>query len=276
MNSKLSQALPDVGVYTLASDFRLQCESIAQPLDSLAPSVNARIQACWAAACAENPALFNGDLFAVNGIGWQVQGTVQNISGCYVGYREYVAQLRDPGVQEVLQIHPVGVSGCIWLGDQVLIARRKMHLTHYPGAYELPPAGGVDASVLLPSGEVDVMNLLQIELAEETGITHAMMNPGTGEPWVQQIQPVALVVSEVDPTQSGSTRIYDICYDVFLDPTLDPEYVLTVVSEASAHPMHGEYQEPKWLYKKDISVFLAQNVGDMVPTSRMLLQTKMA
>ncbi|MBF0589317.1 MAG: hypothetical protein HQL53_09320, partial [Magnetococcales bacterium] len=73
-------------------------------------------------------------------------------------------------------LNPVGVSGLMRLDQSadppLVIARRSLHVTLYPGCWEFMPSGGLDGESMQPGGELDVQGQIRREFTEESGLAH--------------------------------------------------------------------------------------------------------
>jgi hypothetical protein len=131
------------------------------------PARDQRVEGCWAAACEDNPRLFDGPILAVRAI--------DAGSGVVAASPERFAHVVCPGPGRSMATTILSVTGVIEVSvdgvDHVLLARRGLATRSYPGMWEFAPAGGlhVPASPAV-LGLDDVMATLRAELVEEVGV----------------------------------------------------------------------------------------------------------
>lgn len=165
--------------------------------------------------------------------------------GEFVEYKFYLAQLRDPALQPLLQIAPICISGLTFSGNKVLIGRRSKTVMQDRDHFEAVPSGGIDPHS--QRGDlIDISEQFQRELWEETGISVTE---------IRNIQPFLLAY---DP----STHLYEICASI--------EVNYTVVLEPRKPT--AEYGEFIWVPKAEMKAFVAKHSSECVPFSLYLLQ----
>lgn len=186
----------------------------------------------------EKRILFNGKLYSAIYVG------PSRTVGRFVPYKFYIASLRAPELRERLAIYPVCITGRTFLNGSVLIGKRSMHVTQYPGCYELVPSGGIDDEAV-QQGKINVFLQFQIELKEEACIVP------------EQIKHISLQSLEFD---AGSST-YEVCADI---------HVNAPQMETPMYKSH-EHEELQWIPINELSVFLNQHDADFVPFARKLL-----
>jgi len=108
--------------------------------------------------------LFNGRIFNVTEI------ARETITGFYVDYASIVAQHRDLSLFDTLNLRPLAVSGLVTLKEGLVFGLRNDNLTSDAGLWELVASGGVDDSVRLDNGTVDIREQFLNELSEEINL----------------------------------------------------------------------------------------------------------
>src|SRR5262249_31068369 len=107
--------------------------------------------------------LFNGQLYSFvslkNGV----------LTGNFVDYKFYIAQLRNPKFKTLFNISPVAISCICCCQNKILIGKRSAFVTEYPNCYELSPSGGIDPSAAI-NGKIDLIKQTLVELEEEAAI----------------------------------------------------------------------------------------------------------
>jgi len=154
----------------------------------------------------------------------------KKIVGYFVPYRYLYAYTTDKEWRGKLPFIPVGVSGLIRKGNQILFGKRGQNVTQYKGYWETPPSGSITEG---PEQLDPILHILK-ELQEETGITKAL-----------KVTPIREVLDR-------ETGRLDLCFQIDVDQ--DP--ILT-----------DEYQEFIWVKVGDSLNHLGENV---VPLSRQL------
>lgn len=162
--------------------------------------------------------------------------------GEFIDYKFYLAQLRDPGLQPLLQITPIAISGFTLAGDKLLIGRRSQLVTQYRSLYECVPSGGIAPSSLRGQ-EIDLEEQFRREFWEETAISVTE---------IKRIKPLQIVFD-------GS--FYEIC------AILEVNY--TVIRE-KLEPTE-EYSELFWVPKAELKNFLKKHETELVPLSAHLI-----
>jgi isopentenyldiphosphate isomerase len=155
-----------------------------------------------------------------------------------VPYRALHAGRRNP---DLLQLHPMGVSGRILYRDAVLVGRRAKRMSLFPGAFECCPSGHVDTQ-FLKDKKIDILELITQELVEETGIHRDS---------VHSIVPQHCCYSLKDGT-------WDLHCDILLS-----------VAPKRLQPTE-EYDQFCWLTSKEVPQFLLQE--NVVPLTEWLLR----
>lgn len=194
-----------------------------------------RIDEIWAEACAKQPdTLFNGQILNYMG------ANAQQLTGEFVEYKAYMAQMICPELKAELNIRPVGVTVFVTDQKHVLIGKRSDQVATHQHLYELVPSGGVDAA-FFHSGLVDGEKLVLHELKEETGLNPAI---------VETLRATHLV-------RDPATGFYEICYIMTINATQN------VVSK-------GEHTELLWLPFDKVKEFVKENA--FVPLSEYVIK----
>ncbi len=140
---------------------RILCEARPAPPSRAALR---RVAAAWALARAEQPFLFDGELFSVH------DQSGDTLRGHFVPYRFWVAQRRDPALFDELGVCALGVTGYLRVADHVILGRRGSEVAAEAGRWELAPTGGIERAALTDAGDIDPVRQLSLELEEELGI----------------------------------------------------------------------------------------------------------
>jgi hypothetical protein len=114
--------------------------------------------------------LFNGTLFSVDKL------SETTVTGCFVEYRRFVAQVQRPGLFAELQVRPLAVTGVLQNADGIFFGLRNAEMAQQPSCWELIPAGGIDDSTLT-DGRIEPQEQMLAELEEEVGIDRALVEP---------------------------------------------------------------------------------------------------
>lgn len=183
--------------------------------------------------------LYNGKI--LNFVAWEGETLV----GEFIDYKFYLAQLRDEGLRELLQIEPISASGVTVTGDKILFGRRSAQVTAFPHCYELVPSGSLDPGAV-KEGYIDPAKQFEVELWEETMISVTE---------VRSIEPLALIYDI-------EKHIYEFCALI----TVNYSVVREAVSSSD------EYELLKWLAKSEMAPFVKKNEGSFVPLSLELLK----
>jgi hypothetical protein len=93
----------------------------------------------------------------------------KSLTGQFVPYKYFLAQLFDPSLKRDLKIIPVSLSGITLVGDNLIVAKRAWWVAEYPDCYELAPSGGIRPPNA-EQGFVDMKGQLLSELEDEVGI----------------------------------------------------------------------------------------------------------
>lgn len=93
----------------------------------------------------------------------------KSLTGQFVPYKYFLAQLVDPSLKPDLKIVPVSLSGLTILGDNFILAKRAWWVAEFPDCYELAPSGGIRPPNA-EQGYVDMKAQILSELEDEVGI----------------------------------------------------------------------------------------------------------
>lgn len=98
----------------------------------------------------------------------------KSLTGQFVPYKYYLAQLFDPSLKRDLKIVPVSLSGLTFVGDNLIVAKRAWWVAQYPDCYELAPSGGIRPPNA-EQGYVDMKGQILNELEDEVGIESSLV-----------------------------------------------------------------------------------------------------
>ena len=136
------------------------------PSDPDAPREDdAAVDTLWASAAEQSPLLFDGLVLCVVDVRLTPSGGV--VTGRFERYRRVFAHLTHPDLCP--DIRPVATSAVTTVQGGVLVGRRSLDVTEYPGRLELAPTGSIDLGDAA-DGRVDWRGALARELAEEVGV----------------------------------------------------------------------------------------------------------
>jgi hypothetical protein len=149
---------------------------VARPMPALDAKLNATVERIWRKAVQRvaeggGGALFNGEVFSADRI------TPTEITGHVTEYRRAVAQMERPALFAALGLRPLAVCGVLRCANGVVFGQRHPAAIYQPGMWQLPPAGSVDSSVVMPDGTVELRGEIEIELAEEVGLMPNQVDP---------------------------------------------------------------------------------------------------
>ncbi len=195
----------------------------------------------WRSEEIQNPKLFNGQILNL------IQVRDNEVEAEFVDYKYYIAQLRNPQFQDILNLSPISISGITLAGSKILIGLRGKELTTYPEAYELVPSGGIDPRALV-EGKIDLLKQFELELWEETGIS------------VSEIKDYRLLNLIYD----RKSKIYEICAELQVNYGVIKEELITEGKE---------YQQLMWVPRSEISSFIRKKGDKFVPFSLFLLKS---
>jgi hypothetical protein len=229
----------DYQTYKLTPHFHIEVADSPRGF-SLSDYDKTRIEMVWSEENSARPSkLFNGQLLNFVSLENEI------LRGEFVDYKFYIAQLRDPGLEPLLNIAPVSISALTFAGDKLLVGRRSGDVTQYKNLFECVPSGGIDPAAVRDQ-KVDLQEQFSRELWEETHISVTE---------IKRILPFQLV-------QDFSTHHYEIC------ATIEVNYM--VVHE-ERKPTE-EYSEFIWVPRSEIKNFLKQHASEFVPFSLHLIE----
>ncbi len=163
----------------------------------------------------------------------------------FVDYKYFLAQLRDPNFEPVLELRTVAVSGITTVIDKVLMGKRTETVLNYPSCYELVPSGGIDPGSMVDN-KIDLSKQFEVELFEETGISATE---------VKEIRPLALIYDE-------SKKMYDICAEIIVNYSVLKEFL----------DPSDEYEDLAWVAKQEVPRVMKRHKNQFVPLSLFLLE----
>ena len=133
--------------------------------ETLPPGLEHTVEEIWQAERRRRGAkLFNGTLFSV----CELSPTA--VTGRFVEYRRFVAQVQRPELFLELRVRPLAVTGLLQNAQGLFFGRRNSGAAQQPDRWELVPAGGVDTNSLTDGGEVEPGEQILEELKEEVGL----------------------------------------------------------------------------------------------------------
>ncbi|MBV8225308.1 MAG: hypothetical protein JO232_08985 [Verrucomicrobia bacterium] len=219
---------------------------IVLPDDTREPalSLQREIETIWLAEISRTGSkVFNGSLFSVE------QVSDQTVTGRFVEYRSYVAQIRRPELFSELRIQPLAVTGLLRNTDGIFFGYRSPGVAQQPNFWELIPAGGIDRKCLAENGEIVPIRQLLAELEEEVGLAPA------------DVSASRLVSFCEDPEH----HMFDLVWE--LQTTLDTTKVLSSHAALPATE-HAKIICVPW---RDLDRFLAKDSPGVLPSNRDLL-----
>jgi hypothetical protein len=187
--------------------------------------------------------LFNGLLFSVEKL------SAETVTGYFIEYRIYLAQLRRPELFSELRVQPLAVTGLLQNREGLFFGLRHPGLAQQQDCWELIPAGGIDASTLTNDSQVQPHEQLLCELEEEVGLKRAEVG-----------SPRLVCFSE-----DLDLHIFELVWD--LETTVDTKTIMAAHA-AVDHPEHAEIRCVLW---RDLPEFLADAQRAIVSGNRDLL-----
>lgn len=132
---------------------------------NISPSAQEKVSSIWSRE-KENRGddLFEGRIFNVTEI------TRETLTGFYIDYSVFLAQYCESGLFEDLAVRSLTVSGFVTCEQGVIVGLRNENLTQDAGLWELVASGGVDETVRLDDGTVDIHEQFLNELCEEINL----------------------------------------------------------------------------------------------------------
>ncbi|KAF3362078.1 hypothetical protein PHSC3_001389 [Chlamydiales bacterium STE3] len=195
---------------------------------SLPEELEERIERIWRAELIGRD-LFNGYLLSA------VAYDKERLTGVFVPYKLFIAQLRDPSLKPILKIIPVSISGLTILGNNVLFAKRSSYVTQFRYHYELAPSGSID-NFFLEGSQINLREQLKKELREEIGVDSKR---------VKSVKFFALIYDK-------ELESIDLCAEIRINPyamqshSWEYSQVITVPKDELAHfvKIDGEHFVP--------------------------------
>lgn len=209
---------------------------------TLSSDVINEVNEIWETAKEKSPHLSNEKLFCLK------TRKAERLSGEFIEYKYYFAQKKSKNLKEKLRLTPLGVSGCIYIDDSFVMAKRSAYITSYPGFYELVPSGGLNEMHVGLQGVIDFNYQLLTELREELGISQSL---------VQDTKPFALIFDQQD-------RVFDL--GILISLKIDAAQILPYLKA------NAEYDMPFLLSTKSIESFIVQNFQKVVPTTLAMFE----
>ena len=228
----------------------------------LPASLRARVDTLWNAEQArrERP-LFDGALFSVDALDRSEHRL--RVRGGFVAYRLWIAQLRDPALTPELAVRPLSVTGLLRVAEGLVFGRRSRDATQDPGAWELVPSGGIDASCRVVTGDgsarLDPRAQLLAELEEETGLVRSQ---------VEAIR--AGYLARTEPDDPG--ELLDLAFA--LTAAIDQAELQRVFEKHRAASARPEYTGIAVVPDAEVPAFAnpGREAGQLSPLTRALLQ----
>ncbi len=226
-------------VHQLSSSFTIEVLPYARGF-TLSDHEKILIENIWNHELNRRPSnLYNGQILNV------VSFSPDKMVAEFVDYKYFLAQLRDPNFEPVLELRTVGISGVTTVVDKVLIGRRSATVSTFPNCYELVPSGGIDPSALV-GDKIDFVKQFEVELWEETGISVTE---------IKEIRPMVLVYDE-------NLKMYDLCAEIIVNYSVLKEFI----------DPSEEYEDIEWIPKSEIGREIRRHKKDFVPLSLLLLE----
>jgi hypothetical protein len=176
----------------------------------------------------------------------------KTIRSRFIQYKDFIALRRRPDLFDNQVVHTLGVSGLLISENCVFFAKRAHHVTGYAGWHELIPSGGIDETFAQGDGSIDFTRQLTLELKEEAGID---------ERHLTSKRPFVLIFDEADQT-------WDICVECMMSLPVDD--AMKVIKRAK----QNEYVDPVAVKIDDLSRFIAERKGKVVPTTLAMLEAR--
>ncbi|MFV0341259.1 MAG: hypothetical protein ACK5MA_11655 [Parachlamydiaceae bacterium] len=182
--------------------------------------------------------LFNGMILSAK------EYTEKKLTGFFVPYKYFLAQVCDPSLKPDLNILPVSLSAVTVTEDSMILAKRASWVTQYPDAYELAPSGGVTQQHL-DDEAIDIKGQLLEELNEEVGIDRQLVK---------------------------KLKFFSMVRDYHADAV---ELVAEIqVKPFSIQSSTGEYAQIMTLPISEIPAFVATYKAEFVPLSLAILKLR--
>lgn len=182
--------------------------------------------------------LFNGKMLAYSHL------DEDRLYGYFVDYKYYIAQLGDSALKERLRIRPVAISClCTW-EEKVLIGKRSLTVTDYPGYFETVPSGGIDPKPV-KQGVVNYIEQALTELEEEAGI---------GSRDVADCHPLLIY-------QDLRSDSFEVCLHI----------VLKKESPGIEEGENNEYSRLEWMSLERLNELVTRGKKSFVPLSLHLI-----
>lgn len=138
----------------------IEIKLVARP--ELSSQDKEKVEIEWKKKCIDNPALFNGKIFAFSHL---EQSTLYAFE---IDYKTYLCRGH---ISE--KLIPLSVSGLTCYENKLLWGKRALFLSQHPGAWELLPSGGLS--------ELDPLKQIMIELKEESNIESSQISSSAFE-----------------------------------------------------------------------------------------------
>ncbi|MGK5595065.1 MAG: hypothetical protein ACSNEK_06885 [Parachlamydiaceae bacterium] len=220
----------------IKSQYRVE---VVDPLEELQLSddVEEHIERIWRNELV-NRNLFNGSLLSA------LAYNKDQLTGIFVPYKYFIAQLRDPSLKPILNITPVSISGMTLFEDHVIFAKRSSYVTQLPHCYELAPSGSID-NEFLEGNQINLVEQIKKELFEEVGIEPKR---------VKTIKFFALIYDE-------AVQSIDLCAEIKVLPY-------------SLNSHSWEYSQVITIPKNELVEFTTLSEVKFVPLSLLMLEQR--
>ncbi|MCW2249530.1 hypothetical protein M2352_005213 [Azospirillum fermentarium] len=242
-------AYPTFRAFQLPADFAVQdAGAAATPRQ---PEIEARIEAIWQQEMERRHGkLFNGQLFSITGPDVEAQVAEGRLTGRFVEYRDFLAQLRDPSLFPWLSIRPLAVTGITHTPEGLLFGQRTKSVSQGADQWELVPAGGFSPHAREPSGDgLSLRRQVLEELSEEVNL---------GPETVASETPLLVLADD-------ESHVHDIFIELALDLSVED------VEAAFARRSHDEYANLAVVPLARLEAFLDEPGRILVPSSRYAL-----
>lgn len=219
--------------YALDPGFRIE---IVPAPSALPPAIESRVAALWRAAQAAQPALYNGRIYSL------VEPTPQRLTVHALDYRLLLAQRREPELEAVLAVRPIGVTGLLTGRDGLVLGHRAKHVAADAELWEAAPAG----SLARPEASEQILE----ELAEELGVDRSK---------VRAPRPLGLV-------EDTTSSVVDIVFR--LDSDLGADEVIAAWRAGGTN----EYAEIRVVPPVELPRFLAERRSQLLRVLEPMLR----
>ena len=159
-------------------------------------------------------------------------------------YREFISQLINPDLFDILNVKPVAVTGFMVIDERILVfGQRSKYCTQDPEMWELVPSGGL-------SDSTDAKVQILTELREELGIDSSM---------IYEIEPFCLI-------EDKKSHVVDICIQMKASKA--------VSNKINNSSLSKEYKQVQFIPLKSVASFVKNCEGSISRVSLEILKFK--